>query len=247
MGDAFVGALLTPRKLFRVVAGEPQPVSGKLEGHLLPTVSGNRAMSSSVTDPESLGRMLAYGPRHPGIRLRFVESKGRLWRGWLEVDAAAPTGDYPLFVFQPGRPPGPETRPWTVRVFPDAAAYRKSFPSLTKRWTGVDPWWAALVLLPVAAVCFVAAFRKTEAEDRRLMEKGIGPIYLLTLREDQWEIVFGLASGHGLHAGDTVVLLDASMRPLQELKVGRVETDHAYAYAPAGTPATHDGYVLRKS
>lgn len=221
MLDTCMMAWSNPKEHFRIIAGQQDNISGKTLQPVDPAVLKARFQIEGDQLPNDVwDKVLAYAPHHPGLRIHFLNAKGRLWRGVLDADPHVMEGDYPVRVFRVGDKLDEAGDPFLIRVFRDETGYRKSFWSLGKRFFGVDPWWIVLGILPVAAGCLVMVMRQTAREDAALQAAGIGPIYKLVKRKTHWELLFGLGSVHGVRPGDRLAVMgpDRKIRGVIEAK-----------------------------
>lgn len=203
MIDTFVAGILDSPDVFKVVAGEKAAISGKLPATFRPVEGQPRRifMANRIKDPALLEKILAYSPHHDGFTIRFVELRGRLWRAELLTDSAAHAGQYPVHVYQTGALQPSLGPAYRVQLFADKDAYRRSLASYFQRWLGIDPWWVAIVLVPVVLIAFAREWKRSDREESALQQNGIGPIYKLTQGKDGWELVFGLGPITGFAPG----------------------------------------------
>ena len=211
MIDTLVAAVSTPFHLFKVVAGEEKTVSGRLAGVIVPIDNPEPQpfLSNRIEDPVLLERALAYAPAYETFSLRFVELRGRLWRARIRTDAGARPGDYPIHVYQQAKPPEADDPQFTVRLFENETALRRSHLSVFRRWFGFDPWWATIALVPAALWAFFRTWKAAGRQDADLQQKGLGPIYRLAKKKDGWELIFGLGKDHGVQTNDILQICDA--------------------------------------
>jgi hypothetical protein len=242
--DLMAFILAESKTVFKVVAGKEIEVSGKLaepiDRNLLEPSPGN-----GNTQPVDINHVLTHRPGDRSFTLRFTGVEGRLWRGVIRVAPFAEPADLPFQVLPHGAAEKAESPMYHLFVYPDEAAYRRSCLSLTKRWTGIDPLWLPLLLLPAGLLLFVAVFKASREEDRRLQERGIGPIYKLARGKDRWEIVFGLGASHGVRAGDRLLLMDAKGQPVGEIVAAEVAVDYGTAQLPRDSRVRADFMVAR--
>jgi hypothetical protein len=226
-----VAFILTDSKtVFKVVAGGETQISGKLaepidpnELRPLPDQSGG-----SLTDRD-LNRLLVYGPENRHYAIQFTGVNGRIWRGILKTEPYAAPADLAFQVMRAGMPVEPKPVIYHVFIYPDESSYRYSYLSLTKRWTGIDPLWAPLMLLPLGVFLFWIGFRIARQEESDLQAGGLGPIYKLVKQKEHWEVVFGLGWQQGIRPGDTLLVLDSRHRAVGEIVAGEVAADHTTA------------------
>ncbi|MDD4952611.1 MAG: hypothetical protein PHV85_08685 [Desulfovibrionaceae bacterium] len=167
---------------------------------------------------------------NPLLNVRFLEVKGRFWRGLLEVPRDAKPGDYSLTVFLTGMSFAGEPR-YTVKVYSDENAYKAQFRSYTERRFGFRPIWIAVAALFLLVYCLYASYRRSERRLSVLQSEGVGPIYKLAKprKATQWEVLFGLGARHGVKQGDRLVLLDRNMNVVGEITASKVEDEASWA------------------
>ncbi|MFY9943012.1 MAG: hypothetical protein WAK57_12630 [Desulfobacterales bacterium] len=243
--DLVAFTLAESRTVFKVVAGRQVEVSGKLPAPIDRNLLRVASPGNGDPDMADLDHVLTYQPADQSYTLHFTGIEGRLWRGLVRVEPFSGPADHAFQVLPHGAAEDADVPTYHLFVYPDEAAYRRSFLSLTKRWTGVDPLWTPLLLLPAGVLLFIAVFRAAREEDRRLQAQGIGPIYKLALRKNHWEVLFGLGSRQGIRPGDTLVVLDARRRLVGEIVALEVAADHATATMDRRTPMRPDYLVGR--
>ncbi|MFZ0134774.1 MAG: hypothetical protein WAK95_19720 [Desulfobacterales bacterium] len=234
------------RTVFKVVAGGQTEIGGKLADPVDPHEL--RPLPDQSADPEAdrdVNHLLTASPPHRPYAIRFTGVNGRIWRGILTTEPFAAPADLTFQVLRTGKPAEPESVTYHVFIYPDESAYRRSYLSLTKRWTGIDPLWAPLVLLPGGMLIFWIGFRIARQEESDLQNGGIGPIYKLIKKKDHWEVIFGLGAQQGIRTGDTLLVLDARHRPAGEIVAGEVADDHTTATVDAKAPIRADFLVAR--
>lgn len=214
MADILIDAVGNRANIFKAVAGTVVPISGKLMGSIQPYAPQNALFDNRILDPARLDEILVCEPAYPAFHIHFIELKGRLWRAELQADSGAAAGEYPIFIRQRSLPPDPETPPLQVRIFTDQGALDANQTSLFRRYLGIAPWVAAVVLLPAALLLAYRTYRSAEGSISALQARGLGPIYRMAYRKTGWEILFGLGSDHGLRNGDVLEILDAGHRPV---------------------------------
>jgi len=250
MIDTFVAAILDLPDVLKVVAGEKAAINGKLPASFRPVEGPPRGVfvANRIKDPALLAKILAYTPHHNAFTIRFVELRGRLWRAELITDAGAHAGDYPVQVYQAGAQQPIQGPAYRVQLFADKDAYRRSLASYFQKWLGIDPWWVAILLVPVVVFAFAREWKRSDAEEIALQQKGIGPIYKLTQGKDGWQIVFGLGSAHGVRPGDRLQVLDDRRRPTGlELTAEAVGRQSAQARLDLGADIRPDYLIGRRS
>lgn len=209
--DTFVSGHLEPKNTFRALRGTRQLVTGKLQ----------RPVESIIE--------ITYSSDNPSIGLDFLECKGRIWRGRLEVDPEAAEGDYSLTVFPKRTLPDQDTPVYKVRIFRDNDRYRASFKSFSRKHFGVAPWWISIGTLPLVLLCLALSHHFSGKTEALLVRHGIGPIYKLVRRKNAWEITFGLGENHGIKLGDRLLLLDEKMESAGEIIVTAVGAEESQA------------------
>ena len=242
-----VAFILTDSKtVFKVVAGGETEISGKLTDPIdpnelrpLPDQSGGPLAN------RDLNRLLAVSPENRHYAIQFTGVNGRIWRGILKTEPFAAPADLAFHVLQTGKAEEPRPIIYHVFIYPDEASYRHSYLSLTKRWTGIDPLWAPLMLLPLGVLIFWIGFRIARQEESDLQAGGVGPIYRLVKQKEHWEVVFGLGSRQGIRPGDTLQVLDSRHRAVGEIVAREVAVDHATATIDLQTPIRADYLIAR--
>ncbi|MFZ0725645.1 MAG: hypothetical protein WCD88_13520 [Desulfobacterales bacterium] len=234
------------RTVFKVVAGGQTDISGKLTEPVDPHEL--RPLPDKSADPEAdrdVNHLLAASPVNRHYAIRFTGVNGRIWRGILTTEPFAAPADLTFQVVRTGWPAEPQPVTYRVFIYPDEAGYRRSYLSLTKRWTGFDPLWAPLVLLPVGMLIFWIGFRIARQEESDLQSVGIGPIYKLVKNKTHWEVMFGLGSQHGVRPGDTLLVLDSRRKPVGEIVAREVADDHTTATVDGKAPIRSEFLVAR--
>jgi len=232
-----------PRNLFRVVAGDSVLVSGDL---VIPAdKEGIRLHAeASAAAAALLPRYIEFMPDGKNLSLRFIELKGRLWRGELTVPDWAPAGEQGFAVRFAHQPPNEAPR-YVVRVFDDEASLRADLPSVFMHRLGVRPWWVVLGGIPVALGFGFLVFREAGRDEERLVASGIGEIYRLAKRKEGWEVLFGLGASHGVKTGDTLMILDRAKRPVGRLTALEVKDETTVAQVPLGEDIRPDYFIMR--
>ena len=242
-----VAFILTDSKtVFKVVAGGETEISGKLADPIDPNeLRPLPDQSSGPLADRDLNRLLTVSPENRHYAIRFTGVNGRIWRGILKTEPFAAPADLAFQVIQTGKPE--EARPiiYHVFIYPDEASYRHSYLSLTKRWTGIDPFWAPLMLLPLGVLLFWIGFRIARQEESDLQAGGIGPIYKLVKQKEHWEVVFGLGARQGIRSGDTLLVLDSRHRAIGEIVAREVAADHTTATVDRQAPIRADYLIAR--
>lgn len=242
--DTMIMAITGSKYTFKAVAGKTAYISGKLAAPVDENqVKRYALIAGEEKDLTPYDQIITYTPQYDFLRLRFLEAKGRLWRGVLESAESAPPGDYVVTIFQ--KDLGQEKNPpqFTIRLFQNKQAYRKSFYSFAERYFGLAPFWVTLVLIPLALYCIFITMRDAGKELSDLQAKGIGPIYKLVKRKTDWEVIFGLGSRHGVHSGDRLAVLNKNQEPVGEIVAAEVGPESTSATCPVNNPIAPDHLI----
>lgn len=245
--DTMIMAITGSKYTFKAVAGKTAYISGKLAA---PVDENQVKRYAYLSAKESIrtpyDEIITYAPQYDIFRLRFLEAKGRLWRGVLESAESAPPGDYVVTIFQKAL--GQEKNPpkFTIRLFQNKQAYRQSFSSFAERYFGLAPFWVTLVLMPLALCYIFITMRDAGKELSDLQAQGIGPIYKLVKRQTDWEVLFGLGSRHGVHSGDRLVVLNKNQEPVGEIVAAEVGPESTNATCPVDNPIAPDHFIAIK-
>ncbi|MFH2218992.1 MAG: hypothetical protein ABII68_04955 [Pseudomonadota bacterium] len=245
--DTLIMVVTGSKYTFKAVAGNPVYISGKLTA----PVDENRVkyytqIAGTKPNRTPYDEIITYTPQYDFFRLRFLEAKGRLWRGVLESAKSAPQGDYVVSLFQEAEGFDEKAPKFTIRLFQNDRAYRKSFSSLSQRYFGFAPFWMTLVLFPLALYCIYITMREGGKELEALQSEGVGPIYKLAKRKTDWEVVFGLGSQHGVRPGDHLVVLNKHREPVGEIVATEVESESTNATYPLADPIAPDYLIAIK-
>jgi hypothetical protein len=222
----------------RTLAGERHALVGKLPEavanvNILPRDSDANKEAERIALLN--GKVLDQRCDAAGIAVRFLELRGRIWRGVLTVSEAVQPGRYALTVFPRERlrsdPPSQEPSTVMVTVFADPKARRHSYTALSERYLGVGPWWVVMAIIPLVGLLLLQNFRQSAREDAALQAKGLGTIYKLARNQDHWELLFGLGSRHGVREGESLALLDRAGRQVGLVTARRVGPDSTWGRA----------------
>jgi len=242
--DTLIMAVTGSKYIFKAVAGKTAFISGKLAAPVdenqvkrLTLLAGKEGQRTPYDE------IITYAPQYDFLRLRFLEAKGRLWRGTLETTETALPGDYVVAIFQKALDPEEKAPKFTIRLFQNEQAYRKSFFSVSERYLGFAPFWVTLVLLPLALYCIFITMRDAGKELSDLQAKGIGPIYKLVKRKTDREVIFGLGSRHGVNPGDRLVVLNKHLEPVGEILAAEVGLESTTATYPLDNPIAPDHFI----
>ncbi len=228
MADIFVSGYLESKRFFRALPGTSQAISGEL------------------ADPAHSLADLSYAAPSSRIQLFFTATQGKLWRGRLEIGAAAQPGEYDLQVFMGRSPPDDPLTFYRLQVFSGQRELNASFKSLTRRYFGLAPLWLALAASILVVAGLAASYCLSSRQEQQLASQDIVPIAKMARTKQGWEIHFALGRRHGIHPRDTLLLLDARFTPAGRIIVDRVEADHSIAMVPLGT-AIAPTYWLAKA
>lgn len=234
------------KTVFKVVAGGETEISGKLTDPIDPNEL--RPLPDQSGGPEAdrdLNHLLTVSPLNRHYAIRFTGVNGRIWRGILKTEPFAAPADLAFQVMRTGNPEEPRPVTYHVFIYPDEASYRRSYLSLTKRWTGIDPLWAPLMLLPMGVLIFWIGFGIARQEESDLQAGGIGPIYKLVKQKEHWEVVFGLGSRQGIRPGDTLLVMDSRRHQVGEIVAREVAADHTTATVDAKAPIRAEFLIAR--
>lgn len=243
--DGMQAGFRTDKMLFNAVRGEETIVSGDL--YIPPNEQGVsvHAEAENSAPGTNLDGYIRYRTSTPGLSLHFLEIRGRMWRGLLQVSDSAALGDARLDVFLRGCPPDEIAPHHTVRVLSTQAALAASHTSLFHRLLGVQSWWVMFATLPLAILFTVVVFREKGREMNRLLANGIAPIYKLARRGDHWEVVFGLGRNHGVREHDTLTILNRELIPVGCISVHTVKAETSHANVDMGVHISPRFFVAR--
>ncbi len=227
LADNFISSHFTPRNVFRALPGTAQPISGELP--------------VSVVDDSGL----VYSADNRYLAVEFEEARGRLWRGRLKVDPAIQPGDYRLRVWVPGNEAADKTPSLRVMVFEHPKQLRASYPSLTRRMTGIAPMWMALLCLPVVVGALAGSYILSSRQEIYLERKGIVPIVRMLSRKNGWEIHFPLGGSHGVAAADELALVNDRFEVVGRIVVDRVDEDFGTATVPFNASIAPSWWIVR--
>ena len=105
----------------------------------------------------------------------------------------------------------------------DAASLQKSSASIIQRYTGISPWWSAVLFFPLAIVFSGIVYLCSQRREQLLRQEGKAEIYRISRKDDEYEVSFALGTKQGVHAGSVLTLLDKTGVP-----VGSVTVKEAY-------------------
>lgn len=225
--------------VIRVVRGESAPINGKLDS-TLPDLEKLRGLDTS---PEMLEANLMYESSSELIYLKFLELKGRMWRGEVIVPNDMEPGAFDLVVHQRGVAVDEGTPRFDVRIFKTKEALQADSATFLQRLVGIPPLWLVIVLLPLGLLMLYLAYRQNDKEESRLQSRGLGAIYKLARHKEHWEVIFGLGQKHGIHTGQELYLLDRSMKVKGCLVARKVGEDSSFAEVPLSADIRPSYYI----
>ncbi len=210
---------------------------------ILALPGSSHAISGDVSSYATRLEDLTYITDARALHLRFVEAKGRLWRGRVEVNPAAAVGRHTFRVFD-RRNPATEPPPvFQVMVFEDEQALRKSQLSVSRRLLGIAPWWFIAACLPLLAAALLLSYYHTSRREALLETQGIMPIIKLSRQKTHWEIGFAAGLGRTPRAGDKLALLNHELEQAGQLRVHQVQDGLVTAQAGLEETVAPDFYV----
>jgi hypothetical protein len=227
--DNVISSHMGARNTLRAVPGSSQPISGDL--------------AVSVRDVAGL----VYFTESPYIQVRFIEAQGRIWRGTLLIDSGIRPGDYQLQVRVAGEAGQEGIRPFHIMVFTDKEQLQASYPSPTRRLTGIAPIWLALGSLPLVIGALAGSFYLSTRQEEYLSRNGIMPIVRMAKQKKAWEIQFALGRRHGIQVGDTVALLNDRFDETGHLRVEQVDDLKSSATLPLTAKIAPSWWIVRNS
>jgi hypothetical protein len=225
--DTFLSGYLEPKATYRAFPGTSQFITGELQDPVESTVD------------------IGYSAEPPVVRLAFLEARGRLWRGSLDVDAAAPEGEIVVKVFRKRLVPDDGTPRFKVLVFTDGASYRASFKSLTRRFLGIPPWWISLITFPLVGLSLALSYYFSGKREAILATQGIMPITRMVRSKSEWEVTFALGLDHGIKMGDRLHLLNDKLERTGEVVVTHTEADESKASLDASAKIGPNSFVAK--
>lgn len=228
IADIFLSGYLEPKHLYRGLPGSEQAISGELADPV-----------HSLTD-------LSYVTSTPRVRLLFDETRGKLWRGRLQIDPQTPAGEYRLRVFAGKNPPGDDLLIYRIQVHSDKAHLNASYLSMSRRYLGMAPIWPVLFAFLLVICGLAASYLLSSLQEQKLASQDIVPIAKMARTKQGWEIHFALGLRQGVHPRDTLLLLDSRFVPAGRIIVERVEAEHSCALVPF-TKTIAPNYWLAKA
>lgn len=226
--DTVVSGYLEPEQLYRAFPGQVLFVAGKLE------------------QPIPASADLGCTADSPALRVTFISSKGRMWRGKLLIPQTLEPGRYRFQVHLKWEAAPAAAPVSTLLVFRDAAAYRNSFYSVFERYFGIRPWWITLCVFPFMLVALGGSYWLTSKQEAHLNRKGFASIFKVTRNKETCEVSFGLGGKDGLEVGDRVRLWSREPRFIGEGRVVRVLDQCAVAEVDRSIPVKPDFLVSKK-
>ena len=211
------------------------------------TVAINGALPDEVRTLEDLD----YQPKSDHLTLIFEEIHsgywlgGKMWRGTLRVGPQAPPGTYTLTVKGKEAPVGATALAYQVQVYPDAAAYAGSTPSLFRRFLGLSPWLLAAMCAPFILASFGAAYLSYRRLELKMARSGRAEVYLVRPNEGGLEVAFGLGSNHGIQVGTQLTLLTPEGQVVGMVEVHLVRETDALGLVRSGE-RVKAGYIVSR-
>ncbi|MUM77603.1 hypothetical protein GKC30_08160 [Pseudodesulfovibrio sp. F-1] len=234
--DSCTAAFGTPY-VFRMTPGDTVLVSGDLLD--TPAIPNRWLEEPSL---ETIRSHVDFTRETPGLHIDFIELRGRLWRGYLQIDSVTP-GQYTFQVFNTASKE-PEVEPlYTVRVFADRDALRADMPSISERYLDIRPVLIFFMAMPLTMLLLYLSFRQSGKDEALLISQGIGSVYKLAKSKIGWDVMVGLGSDHGVNPGDTLRILDRKMHEVGELKVETVGPEASGGLLPLDANIKSGYYV----
>lgn len=172
------------------------------------------AVTGPLTEKIENARDLAYQSTSREIRL-VVEAVqtgfwmgGYMWNGTLDIDPGIQPGGYTLSVQTLKRTGGRPGAPIHVEVYKDQTHWNQNSKSFFRRTLGINPWRAALTIIPVILLVFGLVFFLSHKLEILLADQGKAEVYRVRKNTDGYEIFFGLGSKQGIIPGTCLTLMD---------------------------------------
>jgi hypothetical protein len=205
--DGLIAKFREPFNVFQVLPGAEVEINGPL--------------------PEDVKQInaLTYISNSPHLKIEFETLHsgyflgGNMWRGRLVVSPDTPPGKYALAVRLPQSSSQKPPPPYGVVVFADQLSLRLSSRSLILRHSGLSPWLAAVVFVPVLGVNLLVVFRYSRRIEELLAKEGLAEIYKVNRGEGYYLIAFGFGDKHGLTLGQEFTILDPEGHQVGDGKV----------------------------
>jgi hypothetical protein len=208
--DGLIAKFREPFNLFHVLPGDVLEINGPLP-----------------EDVKQTGA-LTYISNSPHLKIEFETLHsgyflgGNMWRGRLVVSPDTPPGKYALAVRLPKGSSEKPPPPYGVVVFADPLSHRLSSRSIILRHTGLSPWLAAAVFVPLLGVNLLVVFRYSRRIEELLAREGLAEIYKVTKGEGYYLIAFGFGAEHGLTLGQAFTILDPEGHQVGDGKVQEI-------------------------
>ncbi len=205
----------------RLLPGESTPVNG--------------SASEGVRDPQDL----KYTGDSDLIRLSFEKIHtgfwlgGLMWRGELTTSTDIKAGDYTVTVSSRNEPSGKPLTVFRVRIFGSAASLQEISASIIQRYTGVSPWWSAVLFFPLAIVFSGIVYLCSQRREQLLRQEGKAEIYRISRKDDEYEVSFALGTKQGVRAGSVLTLFDKTGVPVGSVTVREAYKEDATAVVTA--------------
>ncbi|MBU1228993.1 MAG: hypothetical protein KKA55_08480 [Proteobacteria bacterium] len=199
-------------------------ISGGLKDPFQHDLLPGQSVKLSKPMPNGAERLeeLVLRPSDAKISVRFEElftgfwMGGTLWRAEATLARDIPVGQYTVTAFHQNGTAVSPPQAFTLRVHPSAQAILDASGSLTTRILGLQPYFLALCLLPLAPLPLAACFWLSRSIARTLRAQRMCEIYRsMTAPAGSPDgppggqrIFFCPGQGHGLAPGSVVEVLD---------------------------------------
>jgi hypothetical protein len=209
------------------------------------------AVSGPLTEKIENPRNLAYQSNSQEIRLVFEAVQtgfwmgGYMWNGILDIDPGIQPGGYTLIVQTPKRTRGQPGAPFHVEVYRDQTQWNQNSKSIFRRTLGINPWRAALFIIPFILLVFGLVFFLSHKMEILLADQGKAEVYRVRKSKDGYEIFFGLGSKQGINPGTSLTLIDKQGGVIGSLTPQEIFESHSIARV--GLESTvQPGFMIRR-
>jgi hypothetical protein len=217
------------------------------ELRLLPgeSIQVNGSASETVRNPEDL----KYASESDLIRLSFEKIHtgfwlgGLMWRGELTTSTDIRAGDYIVTVSAKSESPAKPLTIFQVRVFGDPAGLQQSSASVIQRYTGISPWWSAVLYVPLVIVFSGIVYLCSQRREQLLKQEGKAEIYRISRKDDEYEVSFALGKKHAVRVGSVLTLLDKTGVPIGSVTVKDAYEEDATAVVTSDSPPA-PGFIV---
>jgi hypothetical protein len=227
VADTFISGHLDDAKLIRALPGSRHAVNGTLTQTI-----------SSLDE-------LRYQADNAGLRLAFIDLRGRIWRGELGVAETVSPGRYDFQVCDAREQAVEAPGAHRVLVFDYEAAMNASYPSICRKVFGIPPWWLVIASIPLLACALLVSYLHSSRQEALLEQKGIFPIMKLSRLKDRWEVGIPVHGEQKIFAGDMLRLLNSGLQPVGELRIQSVRGRMANAVVDLSADIA-PGYFVQK-